>query len=142
MQAPTIVNRFGTMTGWSRVAFNWFGRDVEGITSIEYDDNVEWENVYGAGRMPIGEGEGNYTAKASVELNIEEVRAMAESLPSGMRLQDVAGTIVVMYEYGTRTYTDIIHNVRIQNRGVSTKQNDKTITHKYDLKVSHITWSP
>ena len=141
MQEPTIKNRFGTLTGWKRITFNWFDRDVEGILEIEYDDNVDWTNEYGANGYPVGEGEGNYEAKASVTLYIEEVRAMEASLPAGQRLQSVLGTGVVEYEYGGQFYKDIIQTIRVKNRGVAVKQGDKTIAFKHELKVSHIDWN-
>lgn len=48
------------MAGWNSVTYNLYGRDVEGISELGYDDNIEKEMIYGAGRMPIGVGEGNY----------------------------------------------------------------------------------
>jgi len=141
MAKPTIINRFGTLTGWNRITWNWFDRDVEGITALEYSDSLEWENQYGANKYPIGEGEGNYEAEASVTLLLEETRAMEAALPAGVRLQEVKGTVIVEYEHEGQFYKDKIHNVRITNRGVSTSQGDKMTTFKHDLKVSHIDWN-
>ena len=50
---PKIVNKFGTLIGWKAITFNLMGRDVEGITEIEYDDKMAIDNEYGAGDMPI-----------------------------------------------------------------------------------------
>jgi len=46
----TIINKFGKMQGWNSVTVNVLGRDLEGITSIKYDDCTQKENVYGAGK--------------------------------------------------------------------------------------------
>lgn len=142
MADTTIINKFGKLIGWNEIKLNLLGRDVEGITEIEYDDELEIENIYGAGRMPIGEGEGNYNAKASITLMIEEQLGILESLPPGKRIQDIpAFPISVTYEVNGKVFKDRIKNVRIKNNGRAVKQNDKTIAFKYDLKVSHISWN-
>ena len=61
----TIINRFGKVAGWNSITVNLLGRDVEGITEIEYSDSLEKENIRGAGAYPVGRGEGNYEAKAT-----------------------------------------------------------------------------
>lgn len=140
--ADTIINKFGTMTGWNKTTMNVLGRDLEGITELEYNDEQEIENVYGAGTKPIGEAEGNYSAQASVTLHFEEQRALLASLKPGQRIQDIpAFPIVVVFEVDGVVYRDVIRHCRFKNNGVAVKQNDKTISHKYDLKVSSIDWN-
>ena len=75
----TIINRFGQMTGWNNIVVNMLSRDVEGITELAYDDNVKKEHAYGAGKFPVGRGEGNYEAKASITLYKEEVDKIMSS---------------------------------------------------------------
>lgn len=142
-QNTTIINKFGTMTGWNSITTNMLGRDVEGITTLAYDDNVPKENVYGAGGMPIGRSRGNYEAKASITLYKEEVDAIQAALPAGKRLQDIAAFDVVV-EYVRETgqiVRDIIYNVEFTNQGVDVKQADGTIATQYTLIVSHIDWN-
>ena len=141
-EAKTIINKFGKLAGWNSVATNMMGRDVEAITELSYDDNVEKENVYGAGKMPVGRGEGNYTAKASITLYKEEAIALQASLPSGKRIQDIAPfDITSQYDYNGVLYKDRIRNCEFTNNGVAVKQGDKVIAIKYDLVVSHIEWN-
>lgn len=138
----TIINAFGKMAGWNSVTCRLFGRDVVGIRKIAYDDEKEIDNEYGAGDMPVGESEGNYKAKASIELTIEERLAIQDSLPKGMRIQDIpAFLIVVAYEYQGRVYKDVIHNCRFKNNGIDVKQGDKTISTDHTLNCSHINWN-
>ncbi|PIV19408.1 MAG: hypothetical protein COS42_00390 [Flavobacteriales bacterium CG03_land_8_20_14_0_80_35_15] len=138
----TIINAFGKMAGWNSVTCRLFGRDVVGIRKIAYDDEKEIDNEYGAGDMPVGESEGNYKAKASIELTIEERLAIQDSLPKGMRIQDIpAFPIVVAYEYQGRVYKDVIHNCRFKNNGIDVKQGDKTISTDHTLNCSHINWN-
>jgi hypothetical protein len=141
MAAPTIVNKFGRLMGWNSITFNFFGRDIEGILEFAYDDSVDVESIYGANKMPIGYGEGNYAATAGLTVTAEEWRAMLEALPAGQRIQDAVGEIVCRYEYGTKFYTDIVQNVVIKKHGVGPKQGDKSIGVKLELHTSHIDWN-
>ena len=140
--ASSLINKFGKMAGWNSVTLNMLGRDVEAITAIAYDDSVEKENVYGAGKFPVGRGEGNYAAKASITILKEEVNALQNSLPPTMGLDSIAPfPIVVEYEYNGFKKKDIIHNCEFKGNGVDVKQNDKTIATKFDLVVSHVWWN-
>ena len=142
MANTTIVNKFGTMQGWNSITLNIFGRDVEGISSLSYDDTVEKENVRGVGNMPIGRSRGNYEATASIGLFKEEVDAIQKALAPGKRLQDIAAfDIVVQYDRNGVIQKDVIHNCEFTNRGVDVSQGDGTISTDYELIVSHITWN-
>ena len=141
-QRTTIINKFGKMAGWNSVTARALGRDIVGIRKIAYSDEQEMENEYGAGNMPIGQSEGNYKAKASIELTAEERLALQASLPRGSRLQDIAPfPIVVAYDYGGAIYKDVIHNCKIMDNGVDVKQGDKTISTDHNLLTSHIDWN-
>ena len=130
-----IVNRLGKIAGWNSITFRAFGRDVIGIKKVAYD------NEYGAGGFPVGETEGNYQAKAGIDLLNEEYIALADSIPKGKRIQDITGDIVVEYQYEGRKIKDVIHNVRFKNNGVDVKQGDGSIVRSFNLKTSHITWN-
>jgi len=137
-----IKNKFGTMVGWNKITTNMLGRDIEGITEIEYNDSVELDNAYGAGKFPIGRGEGNYTPKASITLFIEESIALQRSLVPGQHLSSINPfDITVEYEYTKLKYKDRIRNCQFKGRGVAVKQGDKTIGYKYELLPSHIDWN-
>lgn len=140
MILETLANKFGQLGGWNNVTVNLLGRDLEGITELEYDDSQEIENVYGAGKMPIGQGEGNYAAKAAITLLIEEKMALQAQLPAGKRLSDLLFDAVVEYDYEGTLYKDIIRNCRIMDNGVAVKQGDKTIATKHNIVCTHISW--
>ncbi len=138
----TLINKFGKVAGWNTVTATMLGRDLEGITEVEYNDSVAKENVYGAGGMPVGRGHGNYEAKASVTLLKEEAVALQQSLPPGKRLTDIAPfDIAVSYEYGGLIYKDRIRNAEFTGNSVAVKQGDKQIATKYELIVTHIDWN-
>lgn len=137
-----IINKFGKMAGWNSITVNLLGRDVEGISSLSYSDELEKENVYGAGKYPVGRGEGNYTAEASITLFKEEQVALTSSMPVGGRVQDIAPfDIIVQYDYNGRIVTDIIRNAEFKNSGTEVSSNDKSTGYQYDLIVSHIDYN-
>lgn len=141
-QATNLINAFGKMAGWNSVTMNLFGRDVEGISELAYDDNVNKENIYGAGKMPIGFGEGNYEPVFTLKLYKEEVIAILDSLPPGKRIQDAEPTdVTVTYEYKGRIYKDIIRNVQIMRIGSSVSQGDTTVDQTTEVMCSHIDWN-
>lgn len=140
--ASSLINKFGKLAGWNCITVNLLGRDVEGINELDYNDNTEKENVYGAGKFPVGRGEGNYEAKASITLLKEEVNALQNSLPPTVGLDAIAPfPIVVEYEYNGFKKRDIIHNCEFKGSGVAVKQGDKSIATKYELVTSHIWWN-
>jgi hypothetical protein len=140
--AVTIINKFGKLAGWNSIKSTMMGREPEGISEIQYGDNVDKENIYGVGKDPIGRGEGNYKANASVTLTIEEVNALQMSLPRGKRLSDITPfDWTVEYEYNGFKYRDRIRNCEFTGRSVEVKQGDKTIGSKFELIVSHIDWN-
>ena len=138
MENTQIINRFGKVAGWNSISVNIMGRELEGIQELSYSDEKDLENVYGAGAFPVGQGDGNYTCKATLSLLNEERLALLESLPRGKRLQDLTFDMTVVYEYNDRVYTDVVKNCRFMNHGVEVKQGDKSIVVKYDLLPSHI----
>lgn len=141
-KANTLINKFGKLAGWNSITWTMLGRDVEGIQEFAYGDTVEKENVYGAGKYPIGRGEGNYAATASVTLLLEEAIAMQRSLGPGKRLTDIAPfDIPVSYDYQNMIYKDRIRNAEFTGRSAEVKQNDKTVAIKFELIVSHVDWN-
>jgi hypothetical protein len=141
-QATRLINAFGKMAGWNSVTFNIFGRDVEGIAELSYDDNRDKEWVRGAGGQPIGMGEGNDEATIGLKLYMEEVIAIQDALPPGKRIQDIEFVdATVQYEYSNRIYKDVIRNISFKKIGRAVKQGDKTVEQTVEAICSHIDWN-
>lgn len=141
--ADTIINKFGNIQGWNNITCNIMGRDVEGITALSYNDSEEIENVYGAGKYPIGRGSGNYAAEASITMIKEEFDAIQSALPLGKRLSDIEPFDITV-EYALpdgRILRDRIRNVQFTGRGVEANQNDKDLAYQSELICSHIEWN-
>jgi len=138
----TIINKFGKLTGWLSATFNMLGRDLEGITAVEYSDEVKKENVYGAGRMPVGTTEGNYEAKASITIYKDELLALQKSLPPGMLIQDIPPfSFIVNYEQGGNVFKDIIQNCQFTTNSTPLKQGEGKVEIQLDLLCTHIDWN-
>lgn len=143
MPDTTIINKFGTMTGWNSITTNMMGRDLEGYNSLKYDDSVEKTNAYGGGKYPVGRGEGNYEPNCEIGLYKEEANALLRSLKPGQRIQDIAPfDINVAYETKDGAIMkDRIRNAEFTNNGVDVKQGDGTIVTVFKMIISHIDWN-
>lgn len=142
MSQVTLINRFGKITGWNNLTINFLGRDLEGVTEFEYEDETKMENEYGAGGYVLGQSEGNHSAKASLTVYSEELVAMQKSLPKGTRLQDVPNfPAVSIFEINGQIIKDVVQNCRIMNVGKAMKQGDGKILHKINLLTSHVDWN-
>lgn len=140
----TIINKFGTLTGWNSITVNLLGRDLEGINSIKYGDEVKKQNAYGSGKYPIGREEGNYEPDApELGLYKEEVNGLLRSLPPGRRIQDIGPFDVnVAYELPSgEIMKDRIRNCEFTNMGVDVKQADGSIVTVFKLICSHIDYN-
>ena len=141
-KVTTLINAFGRMAGWNSVTMNILGRDAQGISEISYDDSIEKELIKGAGKFSVGVGEGDYIAKFGLKLYQEEVIAMMDALPPGVRMQDILPfDVIVQYTYNTRIYKDIIRNVEITKVGKAVKKGDKTVDQTLEVICSHIDWN-
>lgn len=142
MANPQVINKFGKLTGWADVEIELYGRKLEGITAVSYSDERTIEPVHGAGYMPVGFEEGNYTAQASITLYKDEVVALQRSLPPGTRLQDIpAFPVPVVYRYGTGIYKDVLQNVKFKSNGTELNQGEGKIEIQFDLFITHIDWN-
>lgn len=138
-----ITNYLGKLTGWNNATLNLMGRDVVGIEEFEYSDTTKKENAYGAGGMPIGFTEGNYEAKFSLSLYVEEENAIQSALPIGKRLQDIEPfDVPVQYvnPNNGKIVMDIIHNAQFTGRSKTLKNNEGKMVHKHEMLISHISW--
>ena len=136
-----LENKYGKMAGWNSVTYNVFGTDVEAMIDFTYNDNVEIETIYGHGNMPIGYGEGNYSAECGLTLHAEAVASILAAIPQGKRISDAAASdVVIQYEYQDRVVTDIIRNFKITGLGKEVKQGDKMVGQKVECFCTHIDW--
>ncbi|MBL8002391.1 MAG: hypothetical protein JNL05_10555 [Flavobacteriales bacterium] len=141
MAQTNLINKFGRVSGWNDVQLVLFGRTVEGIQEFSYDDNQEKEAIKGQGGMPIGMGRGNYEAKCSITILMEEFHGLLKSLPAGKRLQEVLPTDVpVLYMQGEEVVKDVIRGFEFTGATKELKQGDKAVWVKLGVVCTHIDW--
>lgn len=143
MAQVTIINKFGRITGWNSIKLRFFGRTVEAFNEIEYHDKQNKQNEYGGGKYPIGQSEGNYeTENCSISFYMEELVALQESIPPGLRITDAPPTdVIVEYDMNGKIVTDIWRNASPMNNGRAAKNSDGKIVTKIDFLVSHIDYA-
>ena len=131
----------GIAYSWADIVFAIAGIPVTGITAIDYADDQEVVDNYGAGRYPISRSKGKITTTAKITLTMDEVETLQEQSITG-RLQDLtAFDIQIAYipESG-RMVKHELKNVQFKNNKRGWKTGDTNQEVELDLAVSHINW--
>lgn len=124
---------------WNDIVVNVMGVPLVTITDVEYNQEQEMQNNYGAGAFPVSRGYGKYTITAKMTLSMKEVQNLRAVAPNG-RLQDIPEFDVTV-NYISVNNPIVVHkirNCRIMNDVRSTKNNDTTIPVELTLLPSHI----
>lgn len=137
--AIPLIN--GRTYDWPSIIVNIMNVAVSGISAIEYSDEQEVEDNYGAGSMPVSRGFGKYKAMAKLTLYMEDVEAITAIAPNG-RLQNIPefDIIVAYVNSGNVPVTHKLRNCRFKSNNRKSKSGDTKIEVELDLIVSHITW--
>lgn len=132
----------GNLYSWADVVATIGGVPVTGITAIEYGDDQEVVNKYGAGRHPVGRSKGRITPSAKITLYQEEVEALQAQSLNG-RLQDIAAfDIIVSYMPDSGIIKiDKIRNCQFKNNARKWKEGDTGQEVELELVPSHIDWA-
>lgn len=138
--AQPLIN--GNLYSWASIEFNVAGININGITSIEYDEEEETEMVYGAGKRPVGRATGNINTEGSITLQMEEIQRLQELSVDG-RLQSIEPfSIIVSYlKRNGDTAADTLRECVFVNNGRSAGQNDKSIEQDLTLSIGFIEWN-
>ena len=127
---------------WAAIVVPIGGVPFTGITGVEYGEEQEVVNKYGAGRHPVARSKGRITPSAKITLYQEEVEAIQRQSPNG-RLQDIAPfDVIVTYlpESGIVT-TDKIRNCQFKANSRKWKEGDTGQEVELELIPSHIEWN-
>lgn len=135
-----LVN--GMLYSWADIVTSISGVPVTGIVGVEYGDDQEVVNKYGAGRHPVGRAKGRITPSAKIILYQEEVEAIQRQAPNG-RIQDIAPfdiTVTYLPDSGIVT-TDKIRNCQFKGNSRKWKEGDTGQEVELELIPSHIEWN-
>ena len=127
---------------WADIVTTIAGTPVTGITGIEYNDDQEVADIYGAGRYPVARSKGRITCTAKITLLTSEVIALEKKSPTG-RIQDIAPfPIIVSYipDDGGEVVTDKLRNCQFKTNKRSWSEGDTSKPVDIDLILSHIEW--
>ena len=135
-----LVN--GMLYSWADIVVTIGGVPFTGITGVEYGEEQEVVNKYGAGRHPVARAKGRITPSAKITLYQEEVEAIQRQSLNG-RLQDIAPfDVIVTYlpESGI-VATDKIRNCQFKANSRKWKEGDTGQEVELELIPSHIEWN-
>lgn len=135
-----LVN--GMLYSWADIVVAISGVPVTGIIGIEYGDDQDVVNKYGAGRHPVGRAKGRITPSAKITLYQEEVEALQRQTTNG-RLQDIAPfdiTVTYIPDSGIVT-VDKIRNCQFKANSRKWKEGDTGQEVELELVPSHIEWN-
>jgi polyribonucleotide nucleotidyltransferase len=140
MNGIPLIN--GIEYSWGDIVCTIAGTPVTGITGIEYSDEQEVTDNYGAGRYPVSRSKGRITCSGKITLYASEVNALVKKSANG-RLQDIAAfDIIVSYipDQGGVVIHDKLRNCQFKKNERSWSEGDTSKAVDLDLAVSHIEW--
>lgn len=140
MNGIPLINGF--TYDWGEVVATVGGVPLTGVVAIEYDDDQEVVNNWGAGRYPVSRSKGRITCSAKITITIEEVRALTANALN-RRLQDIMPfDIVVSYlpDDATKVHHDKIMNCQFKKNSRAWAEGDTSKTVELELVPSHIIW--
>lgn len=131
----------GTMYDWGSITVNIAGVPITGITGVEYSDEQEIEDSWGAGRYPVGRGKGRIKCTAKITLFMQEVIAIQKQALNS-RLQDIApfDIVVVYLPDNGQLVTDVLKNCQFKSNKRTWKEGDMKQEVDLELIISHIIW--
>ncbi len=132
----------GVEYSWADVTVSIAGQPVVGITKVDYSDEQQIDNIYGAGQQPVARGYGNITPAASITLLRSAIEAIRPAAAS-RRLQDIAPFDVIVSFVplnGGAIVTHRIRNAQFTRDANSIAQGDTKNEVELPLLPSHIEW--
>lgn len=131
----------GEAYSWQQIVATVAGVPLAGISAIEYKDNQEMVDNYGAGSFVVSRGFGKYKAEAKITLQMEELEPIIAAAPQG-RIQNIPEfDINITYlPLNGVIVTHKIRNCRFMNNPRTVKSGDTVIECELDILTSHIEW--
>ncbi|MDD4394701.1 MAG: hypothetical protein PHQ33_02295 [Bacteroidales bacterium] len=140
MNGIPLIN--GIEYSWGDIVCMIGNMPITGITGIEYSDDQEVTDNYGAGRYPVSRSKGRITCAGKITLYASEVNALVKKTVNG-RIQDLAAfDIIVSYipDSGGVVVIDKLRNCQFKKNERSWSEGDTSKTVDLDLAISHIQW--
>ena len=136
MAVPALIN--GQAYDYTQIIMSVLGVPVAGVTSINYTEEQQKTNNFGAGNRPVSRGRGAIEASGSIELSMNEIEALRDAAPSGSMLKIPPFEITIVYLNLQKVVTHKLKNVEFTNDGVETSQGDTDIRRTFDIVMSDV----
>lgn len=137
LELEPLIN--GREYGWADIVVNIGGVPVTGIVAIKYGDEMDKENIYGAGRHPVSRGYGRVKSTASITLLSGTVMALESKAPKNKLWRIAPFPIVVSYQPDAGPIvTHILKNVEFTKTEYDWKEGDMSKPIELPLIISHI----
>lgn len=137
IEIEPLIN--GREYGWADVQVAIGGVPVTGITAIKYEEEMEKENVYGAGRNPVSRGYGRIKATGSITLLSGTVMALKAKAPKGQLFRIAPFSVTVMYQPDAGPMVvHVLKNCEFTKNSFDWKEGDMKKEIELELLISHI----
>lgn len=137
IEVAPLIN--GREYGWADITVNIGGVPVTGIKAIKYGEQMEKENIYGAGRNSVSRGYGKVTATASITLLSGTVFALQDKAPKGQLFRIPPFAITVVYQpEGGPLVKHVLKNCEFVKNEFAWAEGDKSKDVELELIVSHV----
>ena len=132
----SLIN--GRAYDFTQIVVKILGASISSVSAINYTEEQEKVNNYGAGSRPVSRGKGAITASASITMSMNDVEAIRDVISDGSLLSLEPFDIQVSYLNAQKVVTHVLKNCEFTADGVEASQGDTDISRSFDLVVSHI----
>ena len=137
VELEPLIN--GREYGWADITATIGGVPVTGITAIKYSEEMEKENIYGAGRNPVSRGYGRVKSTASITLLSGTVFALKSKAPKGQLHRIAPFPITVSYQPDAGPMVvHVLKNCEFKKTEFDWKEGDMSKPIELELIISHI----
>lgn len=137
LELEPLIN--GREYGWADIVATIGGVPLTGITAIKYSEEMEKENIYGAGRNPVSRGYGRVKTTASITLLSGSVLALKAKAKNGQLHRIAPFSITISYQPDAGPMvTHILKNCEFKKTEFDWKEGDMSKPIELELIVSHI----
>jgi len=135
---PPLIN--GVSYSFASVVIIILGVPRLGIKSIKYEKKQKKELHYGTGAYPVNIGYGKFECTGSIELYLDEIQNIRNSISTGGGLMDISGfDILINYMPAPGKFvTHKILNAQFTNDGADIKEGDTNSSMTLELIVPDI----
>lgn len=134
--AATLVN--GRAFSYVDITFTILGVPLPGISSINYTEEQDKTNEFGASNRPVSRGRGAINASGSIEMSMNEVEALRDVAPDGSLLLLPAFDAVVVFGNVGNIQTHVLESLEFLSDGTETTTGDTDIKRTFDFVISKV----